>query len=66
MANARRLGRGNDLGTIEEGKLADIIVVEGNPLFDLPKALSHVEIVIKDGVIYNGDPDVPTQATWSW
>lgn len=37
-----------DLGTIEPGKLADIIVVDGNPLFDIT-ALSHVERVIKGG-----------------
>ena len=33
--NARILGRARDLGTIEPGKLADIIVVDGNPLFDI-------------------------------
>lgn len=64
--NARLLGRASDLGTIEEGKLADIIVVEGDPLFDLTNALSHVEVVIKDGVIYKGDPDAPTETAWSW
>ncbi|HSR42993.1 MAG TPA: amidohydrolase family protein, partial [Longimicrobiales bacterium] len=64
--NARLLGRGSDLGTIEEGKLADIIVVEGNPLFDLTKSLSHVEVVIKDGVIYKGDPDFPQDELWTW
>lgn len=64
--NARLLGRARDLGTIEEGKLADIIVVEGNPLFDLPKALSNVHVVIKDGVIYKGDPDNPAQTAWTW
>lgn len=47
------LGRGADLGTIEPGKLADIIVVNGNPLFDIV-ALSNVETVVKGGVIYKG------------
>ena len=41
--------RGRDLGTIELGKLADIIVVNGNPLFDI-NVLDYVEHVIKDGV----------------
>lgn len=54
--NARIMGMGNELGTIEAGKLADIIVVEGNPLYDLVASLSHVEVVIKDGVIYKGGP----------
>ena len=51
--NARILGRGRDLGTIEPGKLADIIVVNGDPLFDIT-ALGHVEVVIKDGVVVKG------------
>jgi imidazolonepropionase-like amidohydrolase len=49
---ARILGKQNQVGTIERGKLADIIVVEGNPLFDMSSSLSHVNVVIKDGVIY--------------
>jgi imidazolonepropionase-like amidohydrolase len=53
---AEILGRGKDLGTIEPGKLADIIVVDGNPLFDIT-ALSHVEVVVKGGVVYKGGPE---------
>ena len=53
--NAQIIGKGRDLGTIEPGKLADIIVVNGNPLFDII-ALSHVEVVVKDGVVYKGGP----------
>jgi len=51
--NAEILGKGKELGTIEPGKLADIIVVRGNPLFDIT-SLANVEIVIKDGTIYKG------------
>jgi imidazolonepropionase-like amidohydrolase len=51
--NARILGKANDLGTIEPGKLADIIVVKGDPVFDI-QALAHVEVVMKGGVIYKG------------
>jgi imidazolonepropionase-like amidohydrolase len=47
--NAGILGKTRDIGTIEPGKLADIIVVNGNPLYDI-LALSHVEVVIKGGV----------------
>jgi len=46
--NARILGKGAELGTIEPGKLADIIVVKGDPLFDI-MALADVEIVVKGG-----------------
>lgn len=49
--NARILGKEHDLGTIEPGKLADITVVRGNPLFDMV-ALANVDVVIKDGVPY--------------
>ncbi len=57
--NARILGKADQLGTIEPGKLADIIVVKGNPLFDIT-ALAHVETVMKGGVIYKGDGAVAT------
>jgi imidazolonepropionase-like amidohydrolase len=57
---ARILGRGRDLGTIEPGKLADIIVINGNPLFDI-QSLAHVEVVIKDGVIHRGGPQAARQ-----
>ncbi len=48
--NARIIGREADLGSIEPGKLADIIVVRGNPLFSIT-ALNDVETVVKDGVV---------------
>ncbi len=50
---ANILGKQRALGTIEPGKLADIIVVNGNPLFDIV-ALSHVEAVVKGGAILKG------------
>jgi len=53
--NARIIGRQDDLGTIEPGKLADIIVVKGDPLFNI-MALSEVEVVVKDGVVHKGGP----------
>ena len=51
--NAQIIGKGRELGSIEPGKVADIIVVNGNPLFDIT-ALSHVEIVMKAGTVYKG------------
>jgi imidazolonepropionase-like amidohydrolase len=51
--NAQILGKGDVLGTIEPGKLADVIVVRGNPLFDVT-ALSDVEVVVKDGRLWKG------------
>jgi imidazolonepropionase-like amidohydrolase len=46
---ARLLGR-EDLGSIESGKLADIIGVPANPLED-PRALTDVRFVMKNGEI---------------
>jgi imidazolonepropionase-like amidohydrolase len=49
--NAEILGRAAELGTIEEGKVADLIIVDGNPLADI-EALQHVDIVVRDGVVW--------------
>jgi imidazolonepropionase-like amidohydrolase len=40
-----------DLGTIAPGKLADVIVVDGDPLTDMT-ALRHVVHVVKDGKVF--------------
>lgn len=49
---ARALGIDDELGSIEVGKIADIIVVEGNPLIDI-KSMRNLKSVIKDGVYYD-------------
>ncbi|MDJ0926750.1 MAG: amidohydrolase family protein [Gammaproteobacteria bacterium] len=52
VAAAALLEQSNILGTIEAGKLADIIAVDGNPLEDIT-VLENVAVVIKDGRIVN-------------
>lgn len=47
---ARACGVGKELGTLERGKLADMVVIDGDPLSDL-EALGNVAMVIKDGRI---------------
>lgn len=48
---ARFMGVDGETGTIEEGKLADIIAVKGDVLRYI-NLLSDVDLVIKDGVLY--------------
>lgn len=45
---AKALGIGEDVGSLEIGKLADIITVEGNPLEDI-NALKRMKMVLKEG-----------------
>ena len=50
-SGAEIIGRGSDLGTIEVGKIADLIMVTGNPLSNI-EMLSKIEHVMKEGVLY--------------
>ena len=51
MNAADLMGTQNILGSIEKGKLADIIAVEGDPFADINQ-MGNVQFVMKDGVIY--------------
>jgi hypothetical protein len=48
---AKAFGVAKDLGTIEPGKLADLVLVEGNPLVDIKDA-AKVRSVMKGGRLY--------------
>lgn len=48
------LGLSNKIGTIETGKIADIISVKGNPLEDI-SVLKDVLFVMKEGIVYKND-----------
>ncbi len=48
---AELLGVESQLGTLEAGKLADVIAVQGNPVSDISR-MELVQLVIKDGVVY--------------
>jgi imidazolonepropionase-like amidohydrolase len=51
---AELLGWGNKLGTVEEGKWADLVAVSGDPLKDITE-LERVKFVMKGGVVYRND-----------
>ena len=47
---ARWLGRDAEFGTVEVGKRAHLILVDGDPLADIAE-LREIDLVIKDGVV---------------
>jgi imidazolonepropionase-like amidohydrolase len=49
------LGLADQVGTLQPGKLADVVAVAGNPLADI-QATEHPLLVMKEGTIYVG-PD---------
>lgn len=54
---ARVLGMEKELGTIEEGKLADLVLIEGNPLDDIEILLKRefIRLVMKGGKQVSGE-----------
>jgi Tol biopolymer transport system component len=51
---ARFLGAEEDLGTLEAGKLADLLVLDSNPLDDIENTLD-LALVMKGGILYEAD-----------
>ena len=54
LMGAEAIGLGGDLGSIEGGKLADLVVLEANPLDDI-RNTNTVRYVMKNGRLYDGD-----------
>ena len=48
---AKAFGVFSDLGSVEVGKLADLVIVSGDPLTDV-KDMANVQVVIKDGKVF--------------
>ncbi len=51
VSAAELIGRDNNAGSLEPGKWADLIAVQGDPLADV-RVLEHVSFVMKEGKVY--------------
>jgi Tol biopolymer transport system component len=52
MLAAKAYGLGDQLGTVEPGKIADLTIVSGDPLVNI-KDLANVQFAMKNGIVYS-------------
>jgi imidazolonepropionase-like amidohydrolase len=53
---AEAMGRGEELGTITPGKLADLLIVDGDPSVEIGCLRDGIVGVMKDGVFHREPP----------
>jgi len=56
MTNAEAMGWQDRIGSIDQGKFADLVAVSGNPLADITE-LQRVKFVMKGGKVIRNDLD---------
>lgn len=54
LGAAQVMGMDRDLGSITRGKLADLVVIDGDPLARMSD-LRRVDLVVLNGRLYRGD-----------
>lgn len=66
--NTLALRNGSEVGTLEVGKLADVLVVDGDPLADIRvlQDRSRLAAIIRGGVIVNTDRPWPERRVWPY